>query len=589
MKSLGFERATPVQAAAIPLLLSHKDVVVEAVTGSGKTLAFLLPLLQILEKCPLVMKDHRRIGAVVMTPTRELAVQIFDTTVKILQIDPVNTLKPLLLIGGVSNTLEEDFEKYRQEGGNVIIATPGRLEEFLKRYSEYVGPALKDAFELLVMDEADRLLDLGFESSIRSIIQQLPKQRRTGLFSATMTVGDLIRTGLRNPVRVTVKVDNQTIDGVISCGGDTRIPTTLSIHYALVNSFEEKLAIFKGLMARSASERHPLHGKKVIVYFATCACVDYYSKIFGEDEQIFSLHGKMPYNKRTSLYRGFLDSKGGSVLFCTDLAARGLDFPDIDWVLQFDPPQDPKSFLHRCGRTARSGKSGDALVFLQGHEDAYLELMSNRGVPMSLKTFDFELPNSAELVKRLQEKALGDREIYESSTKAFVSYIRFYQEHQAKFIFRLADLNIPSLARSFGLLRLPSMPELRTTFSPAKLQDFSVVSHDPTTIAYKDKKREKQRQAALEKAFSEKAQKPEVTPSKSDNKKRNSSVAWSEQKARKQARQERKEKKERKREYIQQLKRQGHSVAPKSQAHSESDDDIDEDYKEYLKEKKIKK
>lgn len=578
---MGFERATPVQAAAIPLLLSHKDVVVEAVTGSGKTLAFLLPLLQILEKTPVLMKDHRRIGAVVMTPTRELAVQIYETLQGLLSKNG-NELKPLLLIGGVTATLEDDYEKYRKEGGNVIVATPGRLEEFLKRYNGEVGPALKDAFELLILDEADRLLDLGFESSIRNILQQLPKQRRTGLFSATMTeaIGDLIRTGLRNPVRVTVKVEN-------SDNSESRVPTTLAIHYKLVDLFEEKMNLFNNLIKRSDPD-HPMHGKKIIVYFATCACVDYYMSIFG-GEKIFALHGKMPHNKRTAVYRGFLDSTGGSVLFCTDLAARGLDFPDIDWVIQFDPPQDPKSFLHRCGRTARSGRSGNALVFLLKKEDAYIEMMSNRSVPMT--EFSIEIPGNDFDFESLKEKSLKIREIYESGIKAFVSYIRFYQEHQAKFIFRLKELDIPSLARTFGLLRLPSMPELRNTFTAAQLSGFVSTSHDPDTISYTDKTREKQRLVALEKSRAEKGTKK--SSEVSNNKKRQNNVAWSEQKAKKQARQERKEKKERKREYLHKLKQQKTAttanIVDKVDDDDDDDDDMADDYRELKKERKMKR
>ena len=144
------------------------------------------------------------------------------------------------------------------------------------------------------------VLDLGFETSIRNILQQLPKQRRTGLFSATMTeaIGDLIRTGLRNPVRVTVKVEQS------ENGGESRVPTTLSIHYKLVDSFEEKLALFIDLIRRS-DQGSFLNGKKVIVYFATCACVDYYMKVLESHGQIFGLHGKMPHNKRTAVYRGF--------------------------------------------------------------------------------------------------------------------------------------------------------------------------------------------------------------------------------------------------------------------------------------------
>lgn len=585
--------ATPVQAAAIPLLLSHKDVVVEAVTGSGKTLAFLLPLLQILGRNQTILKDHRRIGAVVLSPTRELAVQIHETLVGLLK-SSGSQLKSLILIGGVSNTLEVDFEKYAKMGGNVIVATPGRLEEFLKRFYGELGPALKDAFELLILDEADRLLDLGFENSVRNILQQLPKQRRTGLFSATMTeaIGDLIRTGLRNPVRVTVKVENDD-------KSESRVPNTLSIYYRLVDSFEEKLSIFRDLVMKRSEPDHPLHGKKVIVYFATCSCVDYYAHVLkSAKSEIFTLHGKMAHNKRTSVYRNFLDSPGDSVLFCTDLAARGLDFPDIDWVIQFDPPQDPKSFLHRCGRTARSGRSGEALVFLQTFEDAYVEMMTNRGIPMTeFKACEPKKQDENIFIEELKESALKSREIYESGIKAFVSYIRFYQEHQAKFIFKLKDLCIPSLARTFGLLRLPSMPELRATFNAKQLESFISTPHDSDLIAYQDKNREKQRLVSLEKIKVTRAEKAKIS-AVDRNKKRSSNVAWSEQKAKKQARLDRKEKKERKRNYIQRTKKAelennvkaAVTVAIDDNKNSKDDDDeMADDYKEFKKEKKMKK
>ena len=591
VKDLGFEMATPVQAAAIPLLLSHKDVVVEAVTGSGKTLAFLLPLLQILGRNQMILRDHRRIGAVVLSPTRELAVQIHETLVGLLK-SSGSQLKSSLLIGGVSNTLEVDFEKYAKSGGNIIVATPGRLEEFLKRFYGELGPALKDSFELLILDEADRLLDLGFENSVRNILQQLPKQRRTGLFSATMTeaIGDLIRTGLRNPVRVTVKVENND-------KSESRVPNTLSIYYRLVDSFEEKLLIFRDLVMKRCEPDHPLQGKKVIVYFATCSCVDYYAHVLksSSKSEIFALHGKMAHNKRTSVYRNFLDSPGDSVLFCTDLAARGLDFPDIDWVIQFDPPQDPKSFLHRCGRTARSGRSGEALVFLQNCEDAYVEMMTNRGIPLT----EFQMFEQAKkqneniFIDELRESALKSREIYESGIKAFVSYIRFYQEHQAKFIFKLKDLCIPSLARTFGLLRLPSMPELRATFTAKQLESFISTPHDADLIAYRDKNREKQRLVSLEKIKVTRAEKAKIS-TVDKNKKRSSNVAWSEQKAKKQARLDRKEKKERKRNYLQRTKKEQAALENNLKAaiddkNDEDEDEMADDYKEFKREKKMKK
>ena len=169
---------------------------------------------------------------------------------------------------------DDQMSTFRKDGANIIVATPGRLEEFMKRYPNEMATAMKDAFEVLIFDEADRLLDMGFEASIRAVLGALPKQRRTGLFSATMTdaIGELIRTGLRNPVRVTVKVESGD-------KSDSRVPTNLAIRYCVLQSFEEKMQMLVDLVLKQQGEDNPLAGKKIIVYFATCACVDFFTDL----------------------------------------------------------------------------------------------------------------------------------------------------------------------------------------------------------------------------------------------------------------------------------------------------------------------
>ena len=585
----GFERATPVQAAAIPLLLGHKDVVVEAVTGSGKTLSFLLPVVQILsdpKKASACLKDSTRIGAFILSPTRELATQIHQVLVKVLDGLQQCPLKPMLLIGGSMTSYEEEYDRFCRDGGNIIVATPGRLEEFLKKFSGEASAAMKDAFEVLIFDEADRLLDLGFENSIRSILEHIPKQRRTGLFSATMTdaIGELVRTGLRNPVRVTVKVEHAG-----SSTADSRVPTNLSIHYHVMPSFEAKMQFLIDFVLKQQGNNNPMLGKKIIVYFATCACVDYFSKVlkaYLPGQNLFSLHGKLNQTKRTSEYQKFTDCRGSAVLFCTDLAARGLDFPDVDWVVQFDPPQDPKSFLHRCGRTARSGRSGDALVFLLSKEEAYIDLMNRRGVPMQKFVFK-EASCDCLYGDEFKQAALNDREIYEDAIRAFVSFLRFYQEHHAKFIFRFKELDIPSLARMFGLLKLPFAPEFKGVFSTKDLEGFVATEHDPDAIAYKDKKREQQRLQNLEKIKAEREAR--VAKGIQNAKKREmSQTPWSQKKARLEAKHVRQEKKQRKAEFKRNQVIQQKLAAAKSED-EDGDDDLDEDYREYKKDKQRRK
>jgi ATP-dependent RNA helicase DDX55/SPB4 len=222
---LGFPSMTPVQASTIPLLLTHKDTAVEACTGSGKTLAFLVPAIELLyrrEGAPLAPSD---VGAIVMTPTRELANQVFTVCQKLLAAVAaaaasdvgeaaagggggdrswrLPVLQPLLLIGG-TDTRDDEAAFKQGHGANIIIGTPGRLEDTLTRVSD----ANVKTLEILILDEADRMLAMGFARCVNAILAKLPKQRRTGLFSATQTqaIQDLIRAGLRNAVRVRVKV-----------------------------------------------------------------------------------------------------------------------------------------------------------------------------------------------------------------------------------------------------------------------------------------------------------------------------------------------------------------------------------------------
>uniref|UniRef100_A0A1B0D550 ATP-dependent RNA helicase n=1 Tax=Phlebotomus papatasi TaxID=29031 RepID=A0A1B0D550_PHLPP len=197
---------TPVQAATIPLLMSCKDVAAEAVTGSGKTLAFIVPLLEILLK-------HQRespwkkteIGAIVISPTRELATQTSIVLKSFLEHPDLSIFTQKLLVGG--NSVEEDINSLRNRGALVLICTPGRLEDLLERKGQLNLAARVKSLEILILDEADRLLDLGFTATINTILSYLPRQRRTGLFSATQTkeVMDLMRAGLRNPVVVSVR------------------------------------------------------------------------------------------------------------------------------------------------------------------------------------------------------------------------------------------------------------------------------------------------------------------------------------------------------------------------------------------------
>ncbi|KAF8564543.1 hypothetical protein P879_08524 [Paragonimus westermani] len=393
VEDLGFTKPLPVQRAVIPLLLNFKDVVVEAVTGSGKTLAFLIPVLELLRKRDRPWKLHE-IGALIVSPIAELALQIFEVLCKLLRSyvdDENNTLfSALVLTGGGGSggqtTRAQDLESFQANGATVLVATPGRLVDMVRLGSLRSSNPLVRGFrslEILILDEADRLLELGFEKQINIILSLLPKHRRTGLFSATQTtqVEDFLRAGLRNPVRVVVNEQVATNKprrehNVLS----QRTPTALHNYYTVMNS-DVKLSALSCFLVSHPSE-------KLLVFLATCACVDYFSRILRsllpreQAKRLYAIHGKLR-RKRTAIFNSFRN-ESSAVLLCTDVMARGMDIPFVSWVLQYDPPTSSNVFVHRCGRTARCGAEGKALLFLTPKELAYVNFLQiNQTVHLS--------------------------------------------------------------------------------------------------------------------------------------------------------------------------------------------------------------
>ncbi|NWW87724.1 DDX55 helicase, partial [Rhynochetos jubatus] len=226
---------------------------------------------------------------------------------------------------------------------------------------------------------------------------------------------------------------------------------------------------------------------------STCACVEYYGKALEsliKHVKIMSIHGKMKH-KRNKIFTAFRKLPGG-ILACTDVMARGIDIPEVHWVLQYDPPSSASAFVHRCGRTARIGNVGSALVFLLPMEESYVNFLAiNQKCPMQ------EMKPQAsvlDLLPKLKSLALADRAVFEKGMKAFVSYVQAYAKHECHLIFRMKDLDFASLARGFALLKMPKMPELRGKCFP----DFTPVTVNTDCISFKDKNREKQRQKQLE-------------------------------------------------------------------------------------------
>ncbi|KAL8490192.1 hypothetical protein ACS0TY_025435 [Phlomoides rotata] len=492
----GFEFCTPVQAATIPLLCSYKDVAVDAATGSGKTLAFLIPLVEILRRAG-PPKSHQVMG-VIISPTRELSSQIFKVAEPFISTLP--NVRPMLLVGG--GEVKADMRKIEEEGVNLLIGTPGRLNDIMERMDTLDFRNL----EILILDEADRLLDMGFQKQINSIISRLPKLRRTGLFSATQTeaVEELSKAGLRNPVRVEVRAEVKRPMDITSSQQivSSKTPSGLHIEYLQCEADAKPLQLID-LIIKSKTQ-------KSIVYFMTCACVDYWGTVLPclsalKDFSLVSFHGKMKQAAREKALASFTSLSSG-VLLCTDVAARGLDIPGVDCIIQYDPPQDPNVFIHRVGRTARMGRQGSAIVFLLPKEEAYVEFLRIRRVPLEERKCSEDTPD---IISQIRSAAKKDRDIMEKGLRAFVSYIRAYKEHHCSFIFRWKELEIGKLGMGFGLLQLPSMPEVKhnslTTEGFVPVEDIKLED-----IKFKDKSRQKQRKKNLEVKQAAKEQKQQA-------------------------------------------------------------------------------
>jgi ATP-dependent RNA helicase DDX55/SPB4 len=514
-------------------------------------LAFLIPVVEKLLRLEEPIKKHH-VGAIIVSPTRELATQIHSVLLSLLAFhgpsaaalqpleedekrkpSPTLSVVPQLLLGGTT-TPAQDLSRFLKNSPNLLISTPGRLLELLS--SPHVH-CPQSSFEVLVLDEADRLLDLGFKDDLQKILGRLPKQRRTGLFSASVSeaVGEIVRVGLRNPVKIAVKVKS-------AAGDDKRTPASLQMSYLLTQPSHKFPALLSLL-----SQLDPTP-QKTIVYLSTCAAVDYFQHILSallpSQFSLLPLHGKHPPNVRQKNFSKYITAVTPTILLTTDVAARGLDIPQVDLVIQIDPPSDPKVFLHRCGRAGRAGRKGLSVIFLQpGREEDYIPFLEVRKTPISLlKRPEISVTDGdAKLVtSKMRKEVFADRALYDKGQRAFVSWVKAYSKHQASSIFRVADLDWTELGNAWGLVRLPKMPELKKWEGDRTLG----VKISMSEYAYKDKAREKARRVAMEE---EKNKEPYV-PSEEAIRKRKEREAWSHKHEQQDVKEARREKKRRKRE-----------------------------------------
>nr|QOS47375.1 DEAD-box DDX31 [Locusta migratoria] len=534
-QNMNISKLTMVQKQAIPVILSGTDVLVRSQTGSGKTLAYAVPIVEALQKIRPKLSRKDGVHALIIVPTRELALQTYEVFVKLLK--PFTWIVPGCLMGGE----KRKSEKARlRKGITILVGTPGRLLDHANKTR-----ALRfDRTSWLVIDEADRLFELGYERDINALLQLLDEHRQeyevcygTGygsrlrhsvLLSATLTpaVKNLSNLALRNPSYIETTEEGGT---EVKKDTDITLPSTLSQYYMITPA---KLRLVS-LIAFIVSKCQFSEERKIIVFLGTQDMVDFHTDIFSvvlndtsaavgnisseddmsddesesesfrkkkkikrpivvkqDDEEegaladidVFRLHGNMSQQERTEVFKTFRSAPRG-VLFCTDVASRGLDLTLVDWVVQLSPPQSVSHYAHRVGRSARVGAHGSALLFLVDSELQFVEKLHEARISLEeqeMSTYFEYLKMAVNASPRwkneledyllkaetvavglqhsLEDIVLNDEKLKQKACKAYTSWMRFYSSYpkEVRSIFNMKRVHPGHFASSFALRMAPS-------------------------------------------------------------------------------------------------------------------------------------
>ncbi|XP_068761077.1 probable ATP-dependent RNA helicase DDX47 [Montipora capricornis] len=407
-RQLEWKSPTKIQREAIPVALQGKDIIGLAETGSGKTGAFALPVLQSL------LENPQRLYALVLTPTRELAFQISE------QFEALGSsigVKCAVIVGGM-DMMSQALMLAKKP--HIIIASPGRLIDHLENTKGFSLRTLK----YLIMDEADRILNLDFEKEVDKLLKVIPRERRTYLYSATMTkkVQKLQRASLQNPVKVEVSTKYTTVE-------------KLQQSYLFIpNKYKDCYLVFI---------LNDLAGNSFMVFCGTCNNVQRVALMLRNlGLQAVPLHGQMGQSKRLGALNKF-KSKDRSILIATDVASRGLDIPHVDVVINFDIPTHSKDYIHRVGRTARAGRAGRAITFVTQYDvELYqrIEQLIEKKLPL-YPTVEDEVLLLMERVSEAQRYAkMEQREMQENKKKK-----RPVEEDSVN-----QEITLPSKKKKFG-------------------------------------------------------------------------------------------------------------------------------------------
>ncbi|TVU19467.1 hypothetical protein EJB05_35617, partial [Eragrostis curvula] len=522
---MGFQAPTRIQAQAIPVAMSGKHMLVKAATGTGKTLAYLAPIVHLLQMREPRAERTDGTFALVLVPTRELCLQVYGIAQQL--VHRFHWIVPGYVMGGENRAKEK---ARLRKGISILIATPGRLLDHLQHTASFVYSNLR----WIVFDEADSILELGFGKALEDILEHLGSrsgapdqnknkighvQRQNLLLSATLNekVNRLAKISLKNPVMIglddqkkqssalgknhTSLLSDDEEDEILEKRNDImehehddyKLPAQLVQRYVKVSCGSRLtvlLTILKSLFERQVSQ-------KVVVFMSTCDSVDFHHTILSQLEwspgpqldmdqkqkflscKVFRLHGNMDQEDRKKSFLGF-GSEKSAILVSTDIAARGLDFPKVKYIIQYDSPGEASEYVHRVGRTARIGEKGEALLFLQPVELDYLKDLELHGVslteypfqkvldsfpvigqkPYKRKQISLDMhPWIMSLQRSLEGFVAAEAETKKLARDAFCSWVRAYTAHRGelKKIFMVKKLHLGHVARSFGLKEQPSL------------------------------------------------------------------------------------------------------------------------------------
>ncbi|KAK3026602.1 hypothetical protein RJ639_041622 [Escallonia herrerae] len=462
IKDAGYEKMTVVQEATLPVILKGKDVLAKAKTGTGKTVAFLLPSIEVVAKSQPVGRDQKRppILVLVICPTRELASQAATEANTLLKYH--TSIGVQVVIGGTRLALEQ--KRMQANPCQVLVATPGRLKDHIENTAGFATRLM--GVKVLVLDEADHLLDMGFRKDIEKIITAVPKQRQTLLFSAT------VPPEVRQICHIALKRDHEFINTVQE-GSEETHSQVRQTH--MVAPLEKQFSVLYVLLKEHIADDVDY---KVLVFCTTAMVTRLVADLLGElNLNVREIHSRKPQSYRTRVSDEFRKSKG-LILVTSDVSARGVDYPDVTFVIQVGLPSDKEQYIHRLGRTGRKGKEGQGILLLAPWEEFFLSTL--KGLPITRGQLPMVDPDTKKKVSpstssalvldkqltppltghTLVEKALSRVEM-KNKEAAYQAWLGYYNSNKivSRDKIRLVEL-ANEFSRSMGLDNPPAIPKL---------------------------------------------------------------------------------------------------------------------------------